>query len=143
MHPGPANCGIWPLAQGNPFHRNPMHTPIAADVVVDGKMMRCAVVPERDRADPPAEPAGEFRLCRVVVELLQQGGALLDGHVLEPFGERSVDEQGFVARQRVGNDDRMFDLGIGGVGLSEFRGELVAAVAGFWAEHVGGGMDGG
>ena len=49
-------------------HRDPVHHPALAVVVVDRKMLRAAVVPDRERAGLPAEAAGEFRADRMLAQ---------------------------------------------------------------------------
>src|SRR5215471_4602263 len=58
-----------------------VHDAALALVVVDRVMLGAAIVPERDRADLPAEAAGEFRTLVVREQILQQRCALLFGHV--------------------------------------------------------------
>ena len=68
-----------------------MHRAGVAVVVVDRVVHRAAVVPERDRADPPLEPARELGPDRVLEQEPQQRPALVLGHVDEAQRVRDVD----------------------------------------------------
>src|SRR5262249_16873015 len=60
-----------------------VHQAALAIIVVDGVVHRAAVVPHREVALAPAQPAGEFRLDGVLVEELEQRPALGRRHALE------------------------------------------------------------
>src|SRR6516162_262955 len=100
-----------------------VHDAALALVVVDRVMLGAAIVPERDRADLPAEAAGEFRTLVVREQILQQRCALLFGHVLEAHRMAAVDIKRPAAGLRVGSDHGMlghvFALGVGSGGIAD------------------------
>src|SRR5262245_35505836 len=64
---------IGPVAgNGDAVHAAPL-----AGIVVEGTMLRAAVVPNGERADLPAEPAGELRLHRMAGEKVEQRARLV------------------------------------------------------------------
>ena len=71
-----AGSGVWP-------------------VIPHGAMLDAAVVPERDRILPPAEPALEQRVLRVIIEIGQDGRALVPRHAEQALGKASVDVERF------------------------------------------------
>src|SRR5207237_206864 len=70
---------------------HPVHDPAEAVVIVDRVVLGAAVVPEGERADRPAEAAGEFGPGLVREQKAQQRRALLLGHTLEPHGVPAID----------------------------------------------------
>src|SRR3984893_15061720 len=92
-----------------------MHDSLLAMVIVDGVVLDAAIVPERDRVRTPAESAGELRTRRVAIEVIEEGCALRFGHVRKANGECAVDKQRLAAGLRVGSNDRVLNLSLGGV----------------------------
>src|SRR5262245_45527111 len=64
-------------------------------------MLNAAIVPKRDGVAFPAKATGEFRTDGVSVEVLQEGPALLDRHILEPDGEGGIDVATFAPGPRM------------------------------------------
>src|SRR5260370_9887414 len=71
--------------------RHPVHDPAETVVIVDRVVLGAAIVPEGERADRPAEAAGEFGPRLMREPKAQQGRALLLGHSLEPHGTPAID----------------------------------------------------
>src|SRR5882762_2381924 len=84
-----------------------MHHPPVPVIVVQGVVLRAAVVPERERAHAPAEPAGELGTHLVPIEELQQRRALLLGQVLEAHGVADVYVERLAPGLRMGANDRV------------------------------------
>src|SRR5215471_9974318 len=62
---------------------NAMHHATEARVIVDSEMLHAAVIPHSQCTLAIAEAAGEVGTADVIVEELEQGLALLLGHILE------------------------------------------------------------
>jgi hypothetical protein len=86
-----------------------VHDAAEAVVVVDRVVLGAAIVPERDRADLPAESAGEFRALLVGEQILQQRCALFLHHVVEAH-LAAIDVERPSAGLGVGADDRVQGL---------------------------------
>src|SRR5439155_12730326 len=76
-------------------------------VVPHRTVLGAAVVPERNRVLAPAEAALEQRVLRMLVEIGQDGIALVAGDTDDEAGEAAVDIERLPARHRMGADDRM------------------------------------
>src|SRR5438034_9604044 len=70
---------------------HPVHDPAEAVVIVDRVVLGAAIVPEGERADLPAEAAGEFRPGLLREQEAQQRRALLLGHSLEAQRVAAID----------------------------------------------------
>src|SRR5687768_9529432 len=81
-HPIPTGQGgaERPLA----FRLDAMHLAAPAGIVVDGKMVRHAIVPEQQCALGPGPAEGEVRVADMFVEEVEQRLALFLGHILKP-----------------------------------------------------------
>ena len=89
-----------------------------AVVVVDRVVQGAAIVPQRDRARLPAEAAGEFGLCLMLEQVIQQRRAFRLGPALEIGRMGEADIKRLAPGFRMNADDRMFgDLGLGDVFL--------------------------
>src|SRR4051794_19484399 len=87
--------------------RDAMHHAPMPVVVVDRIVLRAAVVPQRERADAPAEAAGELGLHLVAEQVLQERRALLFGHAVEADGMGDVDVKRFAPGLRMGTYHRV------------------------------------
>src|SRR5687767_1276580 len=87
--------------------REPVQEPTMTGVVVDGVVLRAAVVPEGDRARAPPKPAGELRSRLVAEEIVEQWRAFLLGHAVEAHGVGDVHVERPPARLRMAADDGM------------------------------------
>jgi hypothetical protein len=81
--------------------------PAVSVIVVDGVVLGAAVVPERQRARMPAEPARELRAHLVSVEVMQERRALLLRHALESNRVGDVDVERAAARLGMQAHDRV------------------------------------
>jgi hypothetical protein len=63
-----------------------MHAPASARVVVEGTVLRAAIVPDRHRSDFPAKPAGVFRLHRMRLQELDDWPRFGGRKALQGFG---------------------------------------------------------
>ena len=93
-----------------PGQRQPMHLPPVAPDVVDRVVLHAAVVPEREGARCPVEPAGEFRPGEMVQQEVEQRAAFFFAHVLEPARERGVDVERLAAGLGMGAGHGMHGL---------------------------------
>src|SRR5262245_27792113 len=66
--------------------RDAVHDAAESVIVVDGIVLRAAVVPERERAGLPAIAAGELRLHLMAEQEIKQRRALLHREALELGG---------------------------------------------------------
>ena len=89
-------------------HRDAVHDPRLRRIVVDREVLRAAIVPERQRAGLPAEPAGELRPRRVLLQEVDQRLAFLVGHAVEML-HVAADIQRLAAGLRMRADQRMHD----------------------------------
>src|SRR5262245_23263484 len=96
--------------------RNAQHGPAIATVVVDGIVLGATIVPEADRANLPAEAAGELRPRLVLAQKVEQRRTFHFGHVLETQGVRHIDVERLATRLRMrahhGMLGNVFGLGI-------------------------------
>ena len=110
--------GLPPAAVGVIRPAMELHRPVAFDgdpvaragvrpVVPHGAVLGAAVVPERDRPGPPAEPAGELRPRLVAEEIVEQRRALLLRHAVEAHGMADVDVERLPSRLGMDADDRV------------------------------------
>ena len=76
-------------------------------VVPQRAVVRAPVVPERDRMGLPAEAHLEIRVIAVLIQIGQDGVALVPRHAAQPRGEGGVDVDQLAARHRVLGDDRL------------------------------------
>src|SRR5690242_13058779 len=90
-----------------------MHDPLLAVVIVDRVMLDAAIVPECDCVRAPSEAAGEFRLCRMAIEEIEQRRALLLGHTGKADREVVIDVKRLAAGLGMGAHDRVLDLSLG------------------------------
>ena len=81
--------------------------PLGAVLVVDGVMLRAAIVPTSHRAGLPAEPAGKFGPRLVFEQKAKQRRAFLYCHALEMQRVGAIDIEQFPPRFGVGAYDRM------------------------------------
>src|SRR5205823_9459990 len=72
---------------------HPAHQPAERPGIVYREVLDRAVVPERHRAVPPAEAAGEFGPVAMVEQIVEQGPALRLGHALEAHRVGAVYEE--------------------------------------------------
>src|SRR5207248_11078948 len=93
-----------------------------AVIVVDRVVLRAAVVPDRERAGRPADPAGEFGPRLVRLKPFDQRAALVLAHVLEADGVAAADVQRLAAGLRMRARDGMLGLVlVGGVGVAHLH----------------------
>src|SRR5262249_29942647 len=71
--------------------RHTMHDPAIAVIIVDRIVQSAAIVPQRDRAEAPLEAARELGPRLVAEQIVEQGRAFLDRHVLEALGMAEID----------------------------------------------------
>ena len=95
------------LNRAIPAELHPPHIPAIALVIVDGNMLKAAIIPKRDGARRPRKAAGEFRLCRVFEEILQKRLALFLRHPFEIMRRRDVNVERLSPGLRMRADDRM------------------------------------
>ena len=82
-----------------------------AEVVVRRLMQRAAIVPHDHVALPPLVAVDELVLGGMLAKTLQQVPAFVVGHSVDPRGKALVDENGLLARHRMGAGDRVKNIG--------------------------------
>src|SRR5579871_5738379 len=95
-------------------------------VIPHRMMLYAAIVPERDRVFLPAKPALEQRVRHVLVEILQNAGALVARYAVDVAGESLVDIECLAAGHGVGADHRMVGKGVALLVLDPVIGVLAA-----------------
>src|SRR3954454_17175343 len=95
------------LARDLRSYGQPAHAAALAMVVVDRRVLRAAVIPDRECARLPAYATGELRLGLVGLQEFDQRPALRLGHASEPDGMRAGQVKRLAPGIRVRAHDRM------------------------------------
>src|SRR5579883_1022998 len=108
------------------LNRDPVARAGMRPVIPHRMMLYAAIVPERDRVFLPAKPALEQRVRHVLVEILQNAGALVARYAVDVAGESLVDIECLAAGHGVGADHRMVGKGVALLVLDPVIGVLAA-----------------
>src|SRR5262245_49657900 len=89
------------------FDRHALPGARVRPIVPQRTVLGAAVVPEGDRARLPAETALEQRVLHMLVQVPQDGVALVDRHAEDARGEAAVDVERLLPGPRMRSDHRV------------------------------------
>ena len=87
--------------------RHAIHGALVAVVIIQGVVLRAAIIPECERALFPVKAALKLFALLHAIEILQQRTAFIDAHSINVGGVSIATVQGLTSRLWGGADDRM------------------------------------
>src|SRR5437762_4318326 len=94
-----------PSMRRRALDRDAVQEAALAVIVVEREVPGRAIVPQRQRALPPMEAAGEFGADRVAVEIVEERARLVIGPAVKAQRKAGVDVERLAAGLGVANDD--------------------------------------
>ena len=97
----PGRISLWHTGDRSAFDGDPLHVAPLGIIVVDGVVLRRAVVPHGDGVSFPVVAILIFRHDGLAEEEIEQRPAFVFLHAVDAYGELGVDEQHLLARHRM------------------------------------------